>query len=336
MAITIRDIAKRANVSIATVSRVLNNSSKVSKETKDKIHRVMEELNYKPNALARGLIKRSLRTVGVLIQDMNNIFYPAVIKGIEDELEIHDYNIFLCNTDSNLDKEKKYIDTLVGKGVDGIIFMGTRPVGMKHNEHIAALCKKIPVLIINDDIIGVDVYSVATNEVNGAYKAISYFIELDHRKIAFINGNTDYTTYRYKFEGYKRAILDNGIDLNPDYIIQEEPYEKGGYKGAKKLLSLKNRPTAIFSASDQIAIGIIRAVFEAGYSIPDDFSIIGFSGVPISAEIFPQLTTVNQFPFKTGKIAASLIIKAINKQQLEQRKILIEPELSIRKTCRKL
>ncbi|MDI3547176.1 MAG: LacI family transcriptional regulator [Halanaerobiales bacterium] len=335
MPITIRDIAEKANVSIATVSRVLNNSSQVSKETKDKVEKVIKELNFKPNVFARGLIKKSINTIGVILPDLNNLFYPAVIKGIEDELEKQNYNIFLCNTDESITKEKKYIKTLLEKHVDGIIFLGTRPTGFENNKHIVELSKKLPVLMINDYIIGSNVYSVMTDEVNGAYKAVNYFLSLGHKKIGFINGNVDFTTYKYKLRGYKKALEDNKIPLNEKYVINETPYEKGGYLGVKKLLSLKDRPTAIFTASDQIAIGAMNAIFESGYS-SDDFSVIGYGDIPILNELYSGLTTVNQFPYYTGQLAAETIIKVINQEELKQRKIILEPELSIRKSCKAL
>ena len=336
MSITIRDIAKSANVSIATVSRVLNDPEHVSEEKRTKVENAIKELEYKPNALARGLIKRSIKTVGVLIQDISNIFYPLVTRGIEDELEKNDFSLFLCYTDGNVKKEKKYIDTLLEKSVDGMIFLGTRHVGLKENEHIIDLSKNLPILLINDYILGAESYSVTTDEVNGAYKAVTYLISLGHKDIAFINGEGDYSTYQYKLEGYRKALIDNDIKPDSRFIVNVSPYEKGGYQGAITLLSQNKLPTAIFTASDQIAIGVMKAIYEHGFSIPADFSIVGFSDVPIAAELFPELTTVNQFPYKTGKLAAEMMMNVIDNKIQEQKKIILEPQLSIRKSCRPL
>jgi len=334
MAITIRDIAKKADVSIATVSRVLNSPEDVSHETKEKVEKVMEEMNYKPNAFARGLIRRSIKTIGLIVPDLNNLFYPPVINGLEDGLEENDYNVFLCNTNEDIKKEKKYIDNLLNKNVDGIIFLGTRPTGFQKNKHIIELSKEMPVLMINDYITGAEVYSVMTDERNGAYKAINYLVELGHKRIGFINGDVNYTTYRYKLDGYKKALEDNNIDLRDTYIVNETPYEKGGYKGMKKLLSLNNSPSAVLAASDQIAIGAMNGIFENGYS-SDDFSVIGYGDVPLISELYSGLTTVSQFPYHTGQLAAETILKVINGEKMIQKRRIIDPELKIRKSCNK-
>lgn len=335
MSVTIRDIAQKSNVSIATVSRVLNNSANVSGETRIKVEKAIRELHYTPPALKRNFLRESTDTIGLLLPDIKNIFYPTIIRGIEEELEKNDYNFFLCITDENIDKEKKYLNTLLKKGVEGIVFLGTRPTEVT-SEHVVNLSQRMPVLIINDYIIGSNVYSVMTDEVDGAYKAIRYLIDLGHTKIAFINGDVEFTTYRYKFRGYEHALLDNKVPVRDEYIIKETPYEIGGYRGAKKLLALQDPPTAIFTASDQIAVGVIRAISEEGYSIPDDFSLVGFSDIPLAAELCPPLTTVNQFPYKTGKLAASIIMKLIRNEELEQRKIILETHLSIRKSCQSI
>jgi LacI family transcriptional regulator len=336
MAITIKDIAKSAKVSIATVSRVLNDPLRVSDEKRIRVAKAIKELGYKPNALARGLIKGSIETIGILIQDINNLFYPEVIRGIENELEKNGYSIFLCNTDGNIEKEKKYIATLRNKNVDGIIFLGTRHVGLKENEHIIDLSCEMPIMLINDYILGSDVYTVMTDEVNGAYKAINYLISLGHRKIAFINGEGDYSTFQYKFEGYKKALLSNEIEINDRYIFKAEPFEKSACNAAKKMLSLDKPPTAIFTAGDQMAIGVMKAIYEYGFAIPKDFSLIGFGDAPIAESLYPGLTTVNQFPYKTGKLAAEVILRLVNKEVIEQKKIIIEPQLSLRNSCRQI
>ncbi len=335
MAVTIADVAKKAHTSVATVSRVLNRNGYVSAEMKVRVEEAVRELDYKPFALSRGSIKKSLKTIGILVPDLNNLFFPHEIMGIEDELEKHDYNILLCNTYEDVYKEKKYLNSLVKKGVDGIILIGARPAKVD-NTHILDLGSDLPVLMINDYIVGSEVYAVMIDVLNGAYKAVSYLIELGHRKIGFINGNVYYSTYRYKMQGYEQALSDHNIPLDERYIVEEIPYEKGGYQGAKKLMILENGPTAFFTASDQIAIGVMSAVFESGHSIPGDFSLIGFSNIPLSESVFPKLTTVDQFPYKTGKMAAEILIKLLNKEELNQRKIILEPELVIRNTCQRI
>lgn len=336
MSINIKDIARMANVSIATVSRVLNNSEKVSEEKKQLIEKIIYDMNYQPNALARGLIKKATKTIGIIIPDINNLFYPAVVRGIEDALEPSDYNVFLCNTDKNIEKEKKYINTLLEKRVDGIIFMGTRPVSPEENKHIIRLNKKVPVLMINDIILGSGIYSVLTDEVEGAYKAVKYLIELGHKRIAYVTGENNYTTYRNKQKGYEIALNESGLETDSKYIVHDLPYSQGGYNATLNLLNMNERPTAIFAASDQIAMGVIKAAHEKGYRIPKDLSVVGYSNIPSSADLFPELTTVDQFPYETGKLAAETLTRIISGEEFKQRKYIIEPRLLIRKSCGKL
>jgi len=334
MAVTIRDVAKYAGTSIATISRVLNNSPNVNEDTRQKVKLAFEKLGYTPPVIAKGFSQNKLKTIGLLIPDINNMYYSGVIKGIENTLAKESYNIFLCNTDEDLEEEKRYIQTLQDKGVEGIMFLGTRPTG--NNDHLLELSKKIPVLMINDYIIGSNIYSVMIDEEEGAYKAVDYLIQLGHKKIAFINGDVDYTTYRYKRRGYDKALNNNNIETDESLIIKEDPHEDGGYRGVKKLFELKEQPTAIFTASDQVAIGVIKGIYEKGFSIPDDYSIIGFSDIPIAKQLYPELTTVNQFAEKTGNLAASIIMKLIAGDTMEQKRFLLEPKLSIRKSCRNL
>jgi len=337
MAVTINDVAKKAKVSVATVSRVIHDSMLIPENTKKKVRKVIRELNYKPYAKARKLIKNNLKAVALLIPDIKNIFYPIVIRGVEDRLEKNDYNLFICNTDEDIEKEKKYLDTLLYKGVDGVIFLGTRPTKLKQ-QYLTNLSEKMPVLMINDYILGSKIFSVMTGEIEGAYQAINYLTGLGHKKIAFINGDVDYTTYRYKYVGYEWALESNGIEVNPNYHIKMSPYEEGGYLGVKKILEMKkeDRPTAIFTAWDQMAIGAYKAIYENGYKIPDDFSIVGFSGIPISKELYPELTTVDQSPYDTGNLAGKLLLDLISGKKMDQRRIVLEPSLILRDSCKKI
>ncbi len=333
MPATIRDIADKADVSIATVSRYLNQSAPVSEEKRARIQQAIREFDYRPNAFARSLTTRSLKTVGVVLQDIRNIFYPILIRGVEDAVEPKGFSMFLCNTDGELEKEKKYIESLLSKNVDGIFLIGTRPVGLSNNVHISELSKKLPVVVINDDILGSSVYSVMNDEVNGAYKAVSYLAGLGHRQIGFLTGNSEFTTFGYKLEGYGKAFRDHLLDLRDELVISDEPYEAGGCRGAMELVSRRDPPTAIFAASDQIAFGAVRAIYEKGFRIPEDISIIGYGDIPAAAETFPPLTSVNQFPHKTGKQAGEIMIKLIDGDGSLNRKVIVETDLTIRRSC---
>ncbi len=332
---TIDDVARLANTSVATVSRVLNDKGYVSGDARIRVEKAVKELNYQPRVVTRDNVQKNLRHVGILVPDMNNYFYPLELMGIEDELEKKDYSILLCNTYEKVEKEKKYIANLLKKDVDGIILVGSRST-ISYNEHIIDLAEKIPVVMTNDYIIGSCVYSVMIDIVNGAYKAVSHLIGLGHRNIAIINGNIEYSTFASKQEGYQHALEDEGIKIQNDYIVSEVPYEAGGFAGMKRLLALEKPPTAVFSASDQIAVGGISAIYQAGLRIPEDISLVGFSNIPLSEHLHPSLTTIDAYPYHTGKLAAETIISVLNHKEQDQRKIILEPRLIERNTCQRI
>lgn len=334
MALTIKDVARLANVSTATVSRAINSPEKVSEDKRQLIERVIQETNYFPNALARGLIQARTGTIGVIIPDINNLFYPAVVRGLEDSLERNGYNLFLCNTDQYIDKEIKYINALLEKRVDGVVLMGTRPIDPKKNLHIKALSRRVPVVMINDYVVGSEAYSVLSDEVDGAYDAVKYLIELGHTRIAYFSGDSAYTTYINKQKGYEMALSESKIPIREKYIFRDVADEEGGARSASKMLAGEfPKPTAIFAASDQTALGVIKTVFEAHLRVPEDYSIVGYANVPISSRLYPELTTINQFPYETGKMAAELLTRVIAGEKPNQRKFIVEPKLIVRNSC---
>ena len=327
--ITIHDVARESGVSVATVSRFMNNKNGVSKKAKERISIAIKELNYRPYALAKGL---SISTIGIIIPDIKNLYFSPAIMGLEDGLSKLDYNIFICYTYDDLVREKKHIKTLIDKNVDGIVYFG--PIKKSSIPLIKEISKIKPLLLMFDDVLGLKVHSVMADSLNGSYSAVNYLIGLGHKKIAIINGSREFKTYQNKFNGYKSALQDNDLELNKDYVINEIPYEEGGFNGANRLLELKDKPTAIFTASDQIAIGVYKAILKAGYSIPDDFSIIGYGGIHLAMELFPELSTMDQFPYQIGSIAAEKIINIIKHNKISERLVLIEPELVERESCR--
>ena len=334
MNVTIRDIAKMANVSIATVSRYMNNPNIVSENTRMKIATAIEETNYKPNEVARGLSSGTSRLMGILLPAVNNIFFSTVILGIEEELSRNDYTAFVCNTHERLEKEIEYIDILMKQQVAGLIFMGTRYLEVEKNKHIIALNNKIPVMLVNDRFIDEDISYIMTDETEGIYKAVKYLYELGHRKIYFFNGNKGQNTYQYKQRGFMNAVEEVGIqDLVK--IVRDTPFEMGGYNAMQECIKGHDIPTAVVVASDQMAIGVIRAAHENGIAIPKDISIIGFDNTPISGELYPKLTTVNQKPHDLGVKVAKLMIEQIESKNILRSTVVENPEILERNSVEK-
>lgn len=335
MAATIRDIAKKADVSIATVSRYLNNPEIVSEKTKKKIVEAIEQLKYLPNDIARSLTTKNSYTIGLILPDINNVFYPPVLRGIEDIAEQHHFITFLCNTDQNIQREKKYIDALLGRQVSGIIFIGTRKDSVSENAHILTLAEKIPILMLYESFEGEKIQSVVSDETIGSVKAVRYLYELGHRKIAFVSAPPDYSTYKRKQLGYITALGDLSIPVREDYIVYQDAYESGGYLAMCELLKLgEDMPTAVHATSDQMAVGIMRAIFEHGLHVPKDISVVGYSNSFIASQVYPRLTTIDQAGYRLGQMAGDKIIHMIEKGTLTGEIHIVEPELVIRDSCR--
>jgi DNA-binding LacI/PurR family transcriptional regulator len=333
MAVTIQTIAQLAKVSTATISRYLNYPESVSPKKRALIAEVIKEQSYVPNELARGLTRNIFSTIGVIMPDINNTFFSAVLLGIELELEKSGYSTLVCNTHGHIEREKRYLEMLASRRVAGIIFVGTRPLAAEDNAHIVELARKVPVMLINDRLASEDVSFVMTNEEQGMGLAVEYLYGLGHRNIGLLNGNPPFTTYRYKLDGFTGAMKRLGLEIRDGFVQSIEPYEKGGYSGMLKIGQLASRPTAVVTANDQIAIGAVRAVFESGWMVPRDMSIVGFSNTPISAEVYPRLTTVDQFPYDTGKVAAQQLMEQIDTKNTRHSGLRIDCKMMVRASC---
>lgn len=333
MAVTIKTIASLAKVSTATVSRYLNNPDSVSESKRRIIAEIISAQNYKRNELARDLVMNQSKTVGVILPDINNIYFSPIMLGIEHALEEKGYNTFICNTHGNIEKEKSYVDMLLCHRVAGMIFIGTRPLDRKLNDHVIELAEHLPIVLVNDYLVDSNVNFVMNNEARGVEKALQYLFDNGHREIGFINGNLPMTTYAYKRNGFQEHMKHLGLDWR-EYYVEEDPYEGGGYQAMCSMLRQEKHPTAVITANDQMAIGAVRAVFENGFNVPRDVSIIGYSNVPISGEIYPRLTTVDQSPIYTGETAAQILISQIHNDRSRmtrrQMSLWLETELVIR------
>lgn len=331
--ITIKDIAQAANVSTATVSRVINDPDTVSPKRKEQVEKAIAKFHFTPNALARELITQRTRTIGVVIPDISNIFFSMLVKGLHQTLDQRGYSVLLSDTDSSAEREMSYLTLFMEKRVDAIVVVGTRLQDKAANDLLTRCSSRVPVLLVNDSIPGSRLFTINVDEERGAYEAVSYLASLGHEKIGFLNGEGAYSTYALKQQGYERALRDHGIVPNKDYLVMVSPYEEGGSTGARELLSLANKPTAIFTASDQIALGAYRTIQTKGYRIPRDISIMGFSGMAFSSELYPSLSTVSQYPKEMGIKAAGMILDIMAGKYGEPQRITLPYELLKRESC---
>ena len=329
--VTIREVAEEAKVSVVTVSRVLNHPDMVSEKKRECVMDAIKKLGYFPNDAARSLVQEKTNVIGVLIPDINNIYIASVIPRLSASLEKFGYSILLCVTNSDSVKEGRLIRLMMEKRVDGMILLGARSIGPVRSD-LEMAAKRIPVIVL-DYTSDCNMYCVRTDEALGIYKAVKYLVGLGHRRIAFINGMGNYTTNHYKQAGFEQAAERFGIDARPEYILACEPYYEGGVYGANILLDMPEPPTAILTASDQLAMGVYFAAGSKGLRIPRDVSVMGFSDSQIAPFLYPPLTTVSQFGEESSEKAAKLMADILAGHEIEDRNIILEPEVVVRKSC---
>jgi len=335
---SIKEIAKIAGVSTATVSRVLNNHSSVSEHTRKKVKEVILSLDYYPNALARGLKTRTSKTIGLLLPEIQNMFIPAVTFGLEEVLKENGYLALLAYTFYDDEEECRSILTFAQRKIDALVHIGTREYAEKKTDFMTDVLGDIPLFFVNDLIREENAYCVYNDEEEGAYQATKHLIEQGHTQIAFINGNPLYTSYFNKRKGFLRALDEAGLYFNPSFYadyqrnLQDVYQPAEAYELAKKIMESDSPPTAFFAASDLLAIGLIRYLHEKKIPIPDGCSVVGFDNIPISQHIHPPLTTVDQRPQELGRFTGNLIINALKAGPLEQKCYSITPSLIIRES----
>ncbi|MHB1316000.1 MAG: LacI family DNA-binding transcriptional regulator [Christensenellales bacterium] len=330
-----KDIANEAGVSTATVSRVLNTPEIVSPETRIIVESLINKYNYSSNSLARELATNNTNLIGVFISRLTNTYIPAVIDSFAMELEKYNYNIFTCITGTDIEKEKHYINIMSKRRVEAIVLIGSRIINSPNNELFIKINKRIPVVKMGYAALD-PLYNVGIDECLGLYKATEYLIKLGHKRIAFLNGDERLDSYYNRKVGFVKAMNDYGVEIQEKYYITSVITHlngAGGYHGAMQLMNLHEKPTGIVTAGDQIALGVYSAIQSSGYKIPDDISVIGFSGSPLSEAIYPSLTTINQYAMETGIETARLLVKVL-KNEAAERNIKFEPTLIERKSCK--
>lgn len=326
----IHDVAKLANVSIATVSRVLNESGhKVSSETAEKVRQAVKELDYRPNALARALQMKKTMTIGVIIPDISNHYYAEIVRGIQSVADRTGYNIILQNTDRNQDQIVKSIYLLREKIVDGIIFSGGTIHGYEPLSALKELRDRVVVIGRHD----VNFPAIMVDNIAGATIAVEHLIEKGHRRIGLIGWSEHSTTAKDRLSGYKSALAQNSCPFEPALIRQGNLSPESGYKEAKILLSQDKPPTAIFAGNDQMAFGVIYAAIEMGLRVPEDLAVIGFDNIPLSSFFVPPLSTIQVPMFTLGAESMETLVSLMAGEDVPRIK-LHKTNLVVRQSTR--
>ncbi|WP_224925521.1 catabolite control protein A [Bacillus pumilus] len=312
--VTIYDVAREANVSMATVSRVVNGNPNVKPTTRKKVLEAIDRLGYRPNAVARGLASKKTTTVGVIIPDISSIFYSELARGIEDIATMYKYNIILSNSDQNTDKELHLLNTMLGKQVDGIVFMGGNITDVLVEEFKRS---PVPIVLAASVEEQAQTPSVNINYEQAIYDSVQLLVEKGHKRIAFVSGPmSEPINSMRKLAGYKRALEEAGIAFD-DALVAEGDYSyDSGIESLAHLLEQSDKPTAVIAATDEMALGVIHGAQDRGVSIPEDLEVIGFDNTRLSLMVRPQLTTVVQPTYDIGAVAMRLLTKLMNKEQV--------------------
>ena len=329
--VTIADIAREAGVSRATVSLALNGRPGVAPETRRRILEIAEKLHYQPNASARGLALQKTQTIGVIVPDIGSPFYAELIRGVEEEASRADYYLMLLTTAGKPSREEMYFRLLGEQRVDGIIVLTPRGDEALLRRIQA---KGFPLVVVDRDIQSADdVVEVVVDNFHGALAAVQHLIGLGYRRIAFINGIPELQASQDRRRGYQVALQEKGIDLRPEWVVEGEFTDAGGYRAMKRLLATDPPPEAVFAASDAMALGAIRAIREQGLRVPQDVAIVGFDDVPLAAQVDPPLTTVRQPISEMGRMACRLLVQLIQGEPVLQRKVVLHTQLVVRQSC---
>ncbi|MGE5571559.1 MAG: LacI family DNA-binding transcriptional regulator [Bacteroidota bacterium] len=328
---TMKDIAKVLGLNESTVSRALNNHPYVRPETREKVIAAARRMNYRPNTLARSLATSRSYVVGLVISNIANLFFAEVTKGIEEVADAHGYSVILCDTGRNPAKELKYLDLLARRQVDGIIFMS----GRLPADVVAAIKQqKCPVVTISRDGTRHGIPTVRINNRAEAAKATRYLINLGHRRIGFISGQLDDTESGLpRLEGYRGALEESGIEYDPA-IVQEGDFRlESGMRACARIMQATPRPTAIFAANDEMAIGAMKALSQLGLNVPADVAVVGFDDTAFATVVTPPLTTIAQ-PLRTlGTGAMETLLKLMAGQRLAEIETVLECQLVVRASC---
>ncbi|AQQ52786.1 catabolite control protein A [Planococcus lenghuensis] len=330
MPVTIYDVAREANVSMATVSRVVNGNHNVKPATRKKVLRVIEELGYRPNAVARGLASKKTTTVGVVIPDIANSFYAELARGIEDIATMYRYNILLSNSDGNEDKERQLLETMLGKQVDGIVFMSERvSEGLRADMERASA----PIVLAGSVEESAAVASVNIDYRQAAYEAVSRLTANGHKKIAFVSGPfTSNINQDYKLKGYTEALAEAGIPFDENLVVETDNFYEEGMEAYEQ--TKQEKPTAFFAGSDELAIGLIHAVQEDGFTVPEQVEVISYENSKLAQMVRPRLTSV-AFPlYDIGAVAMRLLTKLMNAEEVEETQVILPHRIEERSSTR--
>jgi LacI family transcriptional regulator len=324
MRVTIREVAGRAGVSPMTVSRVVNDSPRVSPDTRRRVEAAIAELGYVPNRLARGLSRRKTGALGVIVPDVANPFFTLVVRGAEEVAWRAGYHVILCNTQGDLERERGYLEDMIAFQVEGLLLA---PVGDRSRRNLRALVRnRVPFVLVDRSVSGFEADLVQGDSVAGARRLVEHLIGLGHRRIGMITETHEISTARDRTQGYRDALDGAGIEFRPELVAETSAIDpRGGYDATMRLLELVERPTAIFAVNNVAALGVAEAARAHGLEIPGGLALVCFDDIEAASRLYPFLTVMIQPAETFGTIATQLLLDRLAGRVSERRRIVVLP-----------
>ncbi len=329
--VTMKDIAEKAGVSVNTVSRVLNNKPDISKETREKILRIAKELGYIKNITASSLRSNQTKIVGVILEDITNLFFAEVMKGMEAAARKYGYQLLLMNTGTDPKKQREAIQTLLERRVEGILITPTED-GLSDFERLSHI--NVPAVIVGRHIERLQLDEIHSDEVKGGYLATKHLLLRGRKKILFINSVPENSAARMREEGYRKALREANVHLPEDYIIvSSEPNMEAGYDAVLKAIEKKLDFDGIFCYNDMFAFGAMRALEELGKRVPQDVAVVGYDDVAFASYYRPALTTIRINKFGMGFEAFKLLLQRLTGRRKKPKRVVLDVELIVRESA---
>jgi len=330
MKVTIKDVARKAGVSPATASRVVGGYGYVSRGTRRKVLAAVDELGYLPDVVARSMVTKSTRTIGLVVTDIANPFFAQLARGVENITWQNRYTLILANTDEEVEREKAIIRALLEKRVDAFIVV---PASSKRAPHLEKLVQYgIPLVLLDRSVEGLAVDTVMVDNEDGACQAVSHLIRSGHRKIAMLLDNLDISTNIERLAGYRRALAENGIRVDDEFIQSCQYTCQSAYELAASMLKNPNRATALFTANNFMTIGALRAIYEGGLNIPQDIALVGFDDLEWIQFSSPLISTVVQPVLELGEVAGQRILARIKDGAGSPMEIRLKTRFAVRES----
>jgi LacI family transcriptional regulator len=319
------DVSREAGVSSATVSRVLTGSAEVDPTTKKLVLAAVAKLKYRPNLVARGLRRRSSHVIALIVTDIENPFYTAICRGVEDAAWIAGYSVILCNADRDIEKERQYIRVVADQNAAGVIIS---PASAHKTDISELTARGLPVVAV-DMALESATGSVLVDNKEAGSLATRYLVERGCKLIACVTGPAENATAYDRGRGYRRAISDAGLQRRPELLVYSNYMEDGGYQAMQRILARKLRPDGVFVTNNRMAVGVLRALQEQVVAIPDQIKVIGFDELPWALELHPHMSLVRQPAYRIGQEAARVLVDCANDKK-SSRHIILEAELVMR------